>query len=47
MSWRVFLAVLVTAPILVLAVLVGGWVGVILVAMFAAILGGICLDDRH
>lgn len=43
---RTVLALLVTVPILVLAVLLGGWIGVILCAMFGAILAAVVLDDR-
>lgn len=46
MSPRIVAALVVTIPILILSVLVGGWAGVIFVGIFGAILIAIVLDER-
>ena len=46
MSWRVAVAIVLFAPLVVLAVVFGGWVGLILCAMFGAIVAAVVLDDR-
>ncbi len=42
---RPVLAFVVVIPILILAVLVGGWTGLILVAIFVSILVAIVIDQ--
>ena len=46
MRLRTCAAIIVTVPIIVLAVIVGGWAGVILAAMFGAILIAITLEGN-
>lgn len=46
MTTRLLAALIVTVPLLVLGTLLGGWAGVIFVAIFGSVLVAIVIDER-